>query len=225
MWGKSVLRLVRVHWHGIPSIGGQGGRDSRRDLTCHFTIVNWHLSFVMHNFGPIESRFWHDFLHGWTPAEHIWAGEICDVHLWNISFPHLRVKWGCHLKLYFVVNCKILTKRKKKSLLVSVATISSSTREFLPEKRVGLAFPFHRRNLSDDTPGFRISVAWRRTIWSLQLGWPTKCCTQQMVFLICVTFLDFITAKCDNRVFEGIAFVLWLNCWILTSSMFGTDVQ
>ena len=32
---------------GIASIPGQGSSDSRWDLTCHFAIVNWHLSSVI----------------------------------------------------------------------------------------------------------------------------------------------------------------------------------
>ena len=39
--------------------------------------------------------------------------------------------------------------------------------DVISPRKKGLAFLLHKRNLSDDTLGFRISVAWRRTIWSL----------------------------------------------------------
>ena len=62
--------------HGIASIPGQGSSDSRWDLTCHFAIVNWHLSFVicltLDQLSSIFSLLC--FLQAWTHAD-------CWVHL------------------------------------------------------------------------------------------------------------------------------------------------
>ena len=149
-------------------IPGQGGSDSRWDLTCHFAILNWHLSFVIPNFGSIEMYFF-----AWL--NWCWAHTVGGFRYfynrkldWYISFPHLCGEWGVNCKSYLVaIWWNLLTfRRKNKKVLASVATVS--WRDF-PRKK-GLAFSLHKRNLSDDTLGFRISVAWRRTIWSLQLG-------------------------------------------------------
>ena len=167
-------------------------------VTSQFSIDICHLSSP--SFGQLSCTFWH----GWTGVEHtLWGGFRYFYNRkldWYISFPHLCGEWDVICKSYlFAIWWNLLTfRRKNKKVLASVATVS--WRDF-PRKK-GLAFLLHKRNLSDDTLGFRISVAWRRTIWSLhQLGHKMQLGHgQRIVFPKCVTFSDFSRTKYDIRV-------------------------
>ena len=141
---------------GIASIPGQGSSDSRWDLTCHFAIVNWHLSFViwitLDQLSSIFSLLC--FLQASTHADcwvHLGRRILLTIvngifvpHLYRKSGCHLKITLCCHLILKLPITAKFRPQNEKKHFSVSCNSFFVLA-WFPPGKRVCLAFPFSEK--------------------------------------------------------------------------------